>query len=404
MDEVAQNPLPPSQEEEISLLDLLIVLAKHKKLIFWVTFSAAVISIIVSLLLPNIYTASTTILPPQENESSTASAMLGQLGVLAGGTGAMLGIKNPSDLYIGVLKSRRVGELVVKQLNLNIVFKTKSIESSINVLKSLTDIKLTKDGFIKITVSSKKPQFAADIANAYVDALRNATRHLAITDVVRRRLFFQNQLILANKELANAEYALEQTQEKTGLIALSAQENAAITSNANLRAEIAAKEVKLSAMRMGSTEANPDYVRFQQELVELKSQLSKLQNSQDQGQGDVLVPTQKVPKVGLEYLRKMRDVKYYESITDMLAKQLEIAKIDEAKNGPLIQVVDTAVPPEAASKPKRFLIVLLSIIASFFLSILAVFLKETAERFKNQSQRSERLGLLYFYLRRKSNH
>ncbi|MDE3207386.1 MAG: hypothetical protein KGL58_00905, partial [Pseudomonadota bacterium] len=295
MDEVAQNPLPPSQEDEISLLDLLIVLAKHKKLIFWVTFFAAVISIIVSLLLPNIYTASTTILPPQENESSTASAMLGQLGVLAGGAGAMLGIKNSSDLYIGVLKSRRVGGLVVKQLNLNIVFKTKSIESSINVLKSLTDIKLTKDGFIEISVSSKKPQFAANIANAYVDALRNATQHLAITDVVRRRLFFQNQLIQANKQLANAEYALEQTQEKTGLIALSAQENAAITSNANLRAEIAAKEVKLSAMRMGSTEANPDYVRLQQELVELKSQLSKLQNSQDQGQGDVLVPTQKVP-------------------------------------------------------------------------------------------------------------
>ncbi|MDE3021991.1 MAG: hypothetical protein KGI54_09035 [Pseudomonadota bacterium] len=400
MDEVAQNPLAPSQEEEISLLDLLIVLAKHKKLIFWVTFSAAVISIIVSLLLPNIYTASTTILPPQENESS-ASAMLGQLGALAGGASSMLGIKNPSDLYVGMLKSRTVAQTLVDQFNLKTLYRDKTDEAARKDLKKNTDIKADKDGFITVAFSDRNPQRAANIANAYVDALRNVSQRLAVTDAARRRLFFQNQMALANKKLADAEYALEQTQEKTGLIELSSQEKAAIESNANLRAEIAAKEVQLSAMRMSTTESNPDYVRLEQELVELKSQLSKLQNGQDLGEGDILVPTGKVPQVGLEYLRKVRDVKYYESITEILAKQFEIAKIDEARDGPLIQILDKAIPPEKKSKPKRALIVLLSTFAAFFLSILVVFLKESIEQIKLERLKAARLNLLINYLWRK---
>jgi uncharacterized protein involved in exopolysaccharide biosynthesis len=211
-----------SEGDDISLLDLLIVLAKHKLLILGLTFSAGVAAAVISFLLPNIYTATTKILPPQQTQSTT-SAMLGQLGVLSGLAGGSFGIKNPNDLYVGMLKSRTVADNIIERFDLKKVYKVRTSTHARNRLQQATTISSGRDGIIRIEIDDKEPKRAANLANAYVDELYKLTQTLAVTEASQRRLFLEKQLKLAKQELASAEVALKKTQEETGLIKLDDQ-------------------------------------------------------------------------------------------------------------------------------------------------------------------------------------
>ena len=382
---VETDNLDAHSGEEIDLLDLLIVLAKRKRQIFRFTAGAAILSVIVSLLLPKIYTASTTILPPQQSQSS-AAAMLGQLGALAGMAGSSMGIKNPSDMYIGMLKSRNVEDDLVKRFNLETLYKTDVEETARKSLEHNTSISSGKDGFIKIEFSDRDPKRASDVANAYVDELNRLTSNLAVTEASQRRLFFEKQLNLVRDNLSKAEYDLQKLQAKTGLIQLYPQEKEIAESNAKLRAEIAAKEVQLSAMSVGVTSSNPEYVRLQGELASLKARL--------EGENTDALLESKMPQSGLAYIEKFRSVKFNQALMEMLYKQFELAKIDEAKDYPMIQVLDRAAPPEKKSKPKRALIVILSTLAAFFLSVFYAFVREALDKASLDPERSGKIAAL----------
>ncbi len=377
------------------------MLAKHKRLIAKVTLGAALIALIISFLLSNIYTATAKILPPQQNQSS-AAALLGQLGPMGGLGGSALGIKNPNDLYVGMLKSRSVADALIKRFDLQKVYDKDTGTDTRNKLAKYSQISTGKDSIITISVDDKDPKRAAAIANAYVDELAKLNQTLAVTEAARRRLFFENQLKQAKDDLANAEVALKNTQQQSGLIQLDAQGKAIIEAVAKLRGQIAAKEVQLGAMRTFATSQNADYVRTQQELAGLKEQLGKMESNTDSDSpddGNVLVPTGKVPESGMEYVRKVRDVKYYETIYELLAKQYELAKIDEAKDSSLIQVLDKAVVPEKRSRPKRAFMVILFTLTAGLLAVLTAFLREVYEHAKCDPKRMERIALLRRLLR-----
>lgn len=378
-----------SAEAEISLLDLLIVIAKHKKSILRNTVVAFIASLVVSLLLPKVYTATTAILPPQQGQS-TAAAMLGQLGGLAGVAGASLGIKDPSDLYIGMLKSRTVEDSLIKRFDLQRTYQKKYMADARKLLENNSKISAGKDGIIALSFDDKDPKRAADIANAYVDELNKLTSSLAVTEASQRRLFFEKQLNVVRDNLAKAEYDLQKIQGKTGLIQDYPQEKEIAESNARLRAEIASKEVQLSAMQIGVTQRNPEFLRLQQEIASLKDRLkgADAEGLMDSGMSER----------GIEYIQKFRDVKYNETVMEMLFKQYELAKIDEAKDYPLIQVLDKAVPPERKSKPKRAVIVVLYTLLGFVLSVIWVFFSEAKVKARLDPGNVERFSLLRRYI------
>jgi uncharacterized protein involved in exopolysaccharide biosynthesis len=245
---------------------------------------------------------------------------------------------------------------------------------------SNSSITAGRDGLLTIEFEDEDPTRAAAIANAYVEELDKLTQALAVTEAAQRRLFFERQLKQAKEELSRAEVALKVTQEQTGLIKLDDQGRAIIEAVAGLRGQIAAKEVELRAMRTFTTENNPDYVRVQQQLAGLRTELSKLERAQISGEGDILLPTGKVPGAGLEYVRKYRDVKYQETIFELLAKQFEAAKIDEAKEAAIIQVVDLAVPPDHRSKPRRLIIVVLGTLLGGLVALIWAFVRQAQER------------------------
>ena len=393
----APGPLAPAAGDEIDVLDLLLVLARRKKTIFWITFIFALAAVIVSLLMPVYYPAETKILPPQQSQSASM-AMLGQLGAITGMTTGGLGLKNPGDLYVAMLGSRTVADGLIDRFNLQQVYQDKYRNDTRKDLEKLSDISLGKDGVISVTVEDKDRKRAAELANAYVQQLTDLMQRIAVTEASQRRVFFEKELRGSKDDLANAEVELKRTQESTGLIQMDSQAKAIIESVARLRGQIAVGEVQLRVLRSSSTEQNPAVIRTEQGLEAMRAQLAKLEQGQANSGVSVQVPTAKVPEVGLEYVRKLRDVKYFETIYEILAKQFEAAKIDEAKNAPVIQVIDEAVQSERKSRPHRAVIVLLTTLAGFILAIIWVFGQEAIKYLHTQPERRAKLALLRSYL------
>lgn len=397
-DEVAApGPLAPAAGDEIDVLDLLLVLARRKKTIFWISFIFALAAVIVSLLMPVYYPAETKILPPQQSQSASM-AMLGQLGALTGMTTGGLGLKNPGDLYVAMLGSRTVADGLIDRFNLQQVYKDKYRNDTRKDLEKLSNISVGKDGVISVVVEDKERKRAADLANGYVQELTDLMQRIAVTEASQRRVFFEKELRASKDNLANAEVELKRTQESTGLIQMDSQARAIIESVARLRGQLAAGEVQLRVLRSSSTEQNPAVIRTEQGLAAMRAQLAKLEQGQPDSGVSVQVPTAKVPEAGLEYVRKLRDVKYFETIYEILAKQFEAAKIDEAKNAPVIQVIDEAVQSERKSRPHRAVIVLLTTLAGFILAIIWVFGQEAIKYLHTQPERRAKLALLQSYL------
>ena len=385
------------QEPEISLLDLLIVLAEQKLVIFAITATFAIFAVLISLLWPSQYTATVTLLPPQQGTSMAAS-LLSQLSGLGGAAtlaGGGLGLKSPNDMYVAILKSRTLEDKMVQRFGLAEAYRTKYPSDARKGLERRVKIDGTaKDGLIHISVEDRNPSRAEELANGYVEEFRQVSGGLAITEAGQRRLFFEQQLEHAKDELAKAENAMIQTQQKTGLIQLPAQEGALIQAAVSLRAQITAKEVEIQSLGTFATNENAQLVQAEQELDSLRAQLAKLGGSESVADGEMLLPKGKVPEAGLEYLRRERDVKYHETLFEILARQFEMAKLDEAKQGALIQVLDAAVPPDRRSSPKRTLIVIFATAAGFLLSLIVAALLGGFRRLDPNSETHSKLSLL----------
>ena len=392
-------------EDSVNLLDLALVLAARKWFILGFSFSVAVLTAIVVLIMPVTYTATTTMLPPQQQESS-AMAMLGQLGglaSLAGGSAAgALGLKNPDDLYIGLLQSDHVMDGIVQRFGLMNVYRAKRLSDARKTLKSNTRILSEKSTLISISVEDHDAKRAAAMANAYVDGLHDLMSHLAVTSAAQRRMFFEQQVMQAKEKLADAEVALEETERKTGIIQPQGQAQAVIATIMQLRAQISASEVELGALRTSATDQNPEVITLQSQIAALRAQLADFEKGHPRSasmEGNVLTPTSEVPAASLEYLRRMRDVRYQETLFEFMTRQYEMAKVDEAKQGQIIQVVDPALVPERRSWPPRTLLTLLAFILGAILSSFWVLLQSAYEHAKQDTETAMKMHQLRQMLR-----
>jgi tyrosine-protein kinase Etk/Wzc len=358
----------------LTMADLIRLLPRHKRTVLGIPIAAAILSGGASLLLPNVYTATTKVLPPQQTQST--SAVLAQLGSLAGLAGAAGGsaLKNPNDLYVGMLRSRTVGDSLIKRFDLNKVYEQEYQSLTRKRLEKTTVITAGKDGIITINVDDKDPKRAVEIANGYVDELFKLTKVLAVTEASQRRLFFERQLAQAKENLDHSEAATRRALETGGLVLVEGQGRVMAETNARLRAEITLKEVQIGAMRMFASDQNPDLLRAQQQIDVLKRELARIEGAESPKSTR---PIGETNIKGIQNLRLLRDMKYNEVTYELLAKQYEMAKIDEAKDSAIIQVMDEAILPDRPSSPKRSLIAICALAISFFLVVLYVGIRET---------------------------
>jgi tyrosine-protein kinase Etk/Wzc len=388
---------------DFSLLDIAVLLLRNKRFIVRFVVGAIVLAIVLALVLPVGYEAQVVLLPPAAQNSSIASALLGQIGNL-GSLGSLssvaggLGMRTPADMYVSFLKSRTVEDATIQRFGLMAEYRAKHLsdarrafESRLNVVAGL------KDGLIRITVEDHDAKRAAELANGYVEEFRKLSASLAVTEAARRRLFFEQQLEPAKEQLAAAEEAMRRTQQSTGVLQIDSQARALIESTAILRAQVMAKEVQIQGMRSFATDDNPELVLANQQLAGLKSHLEHLAGSQQDTGSDIVLSKGRVTGAGLEYLRRYRDLKYHETVYELLTKELEIAKLDEAREGEIVQIVDAAVPPDGRSSPHRKSIVIGMTILAFFVAVFWVIVRQGLERAFSIPENQGRLEAIKYY-------
>lgn len=357
-----------SEDSPLDLLDVLVLLAENKKTLLLVPIVVGLVALAATFLVTPKFAATASLMTPQQPQSS-AAALLGSLaglGSVAGGAGgALAGLKNPADQWVGLLQSRTIADAMIEKFSLRTRYDVDYQFQARKELAARTDITAGKDSLIQIEVVDQDPEVAAKMARNYVDELQKLSKTLAMTEAAQRRAFFESQLKDAKMSLTKAEQALQGAGVNMG--ALKASPEAAVGAMAELQARVVATEVRLSVMRQYLTENTPEVRQLIGELRALREQLASQEKNDVSGD----------KSVNSEYIGRYRDFKYYETLYDLLARQYEMARSDEARDGAVIQVVDEPVVPEWKSSPKRALIAGVAAGVALLLTVVYLLLRES---------------------------
>jgi tyrosine-protein kinase Etk/Wzc len=382
------NPPPLSGKvtrDEINLLDLLQTCVDNLRLLVLLPLVTGLIALACSYLIPDTYTAKTQFLPPQQQQSSALN-LLSSLGALGGSLG---GIKSPADQYIAFLRSNRIKDELIDRFKLIDRWKLKT-RTEARFRLDAVQIVFGKDGLMIIEVDDKDPQFASDLANAHVEELGRLLGKLATTEAQQRRKFFENQLIQAKDNFIKSEIALKSIGISESV--LKSNPATAVAFVAGLQASISSLEIKLGAMRSYLAESAPEYKQTVAELENLRIQLKRQEK-------DKPLLDSKTADIG-DYVSKYREYKYNEVFFELLVKQLEIAKIDEAREIQFIQVLDFAKPPEKKSKPNKTLIAIIATLISGFAMLFYILLREFFRKSNQDLETGRKLISIKYSLRK----
>ncbi|WP_293748711.1 Wzz/FepE/Etk N-terminal domain-containing protein [Limnohabitans sp. Rim8] len=368
------------EDDEISLLDLLQTIVDNLRLLILGPLVVGLAALGISFAMAPIYTASVKFLPPQQQQSAAAS-MLASLGGLGGLAGAAAGLKNPADQYLAFMKSNSVQDALIERFQLQERYETKFKTDTRTALTDSTRASSGKDGLISVEIDDKDPKFAAELANGYVEELQKLLAKLAVTEAQQRRMFFEKQLFQVKEKLTEAEQALRATGVSSSV--LKSNPTSALVAVAGLKAQVTAQEVKVGAMRGYLADTAPDFKQAMTELASLRAQLAKQEKDEPAtaaGQGD--------------YVAKFREFKYQETLFELFARQFEMAKVDESREGAVIQVLDAAQPPERKSKPKKALIAIIATLAAGFALLLFVFIRQALRNAGQDPESASKLARL----------
>jgi uncharacterized protein involved in exopolysaccharide biosynthesis len=372
------QPIP--EDDEISLLDLLQTVVDNLRLLILGPLVVGLAALGISFAVPPTFTATVKFLPPQQQQSAAAS-MLASLGGLGGLAGAAAGLKSPADQYMAFMKSNSVQDELIERFKLQERYETKFKDDTRLTLTANTRATSGKDGLITVQIDDKDPKFAAELANAHVEELQKLLAKLAVTEAQQRRAFFEKQLIQVKEKFTEAEQALRATGVSSSV--LKSNPTSALAAVAGLKAQVTAQEVKVGAMRGYLAETAPDFKQAMTELANLRAQLAKQEKDEPAaaaGQGD--------------YVAKFREFKYQETLFELFARQFEMAKVDESREGAVIQVLDAAQPPERKSKPKKALIAIIATLATGFALLLFVFIRQAMRNAKQDPESAQKLTAL----------
>ena len=352
-------------DDGIALSELLAPLAARWKLLLAGTLAVGVLAYGLTFLIAPTFTARTTFLPPQQQQSAAASA-LASLGGLAGLVGGGAALRTPADQYVALMQSATVEDRLIDRFKLVEAYKAKyRVDARTELEKRVRIVVGKKDGLISVEVDDESPQLAADIANQHVEELRRLTTVLAVSEAQQRRVFFERELKQTRDRLTDAQFALQSSGFGQG--ALKAEPKAAADNYAKLRSEVTAAEVRLTTLRGTRADGSPEVQQQQTLLGALRSELARTETASSAAGGP-------------DYIGKYREFKYQEALFDLFARQYEAARVDESREGALIQVLDVATPPEKKSKPKRLLTAAAAALVALLLIATALLIGHRRQR------------------------
>jgi capsule polysaccharide export protein KpsE/RkpR len=352
------------------LVNLQLVWDKRRSL-YRVAAWALAISTVIAFLIPNQYESSASIMPPDSMSNNAGSMLAALVGKASPSTdlmsmaGSFLGMKNTGALFVELFRSRSVQERVVDRLNLQSVYWKRYKEDARKKLDDRTDVSEDrKSGVIKLTVQDRSPQRAHDIAQAYVEELNRLMAQVTTSSAHRERIFIEQRLITVKSDLGDAEKQFAGFASKNSTLDIKEQTKAMVESAAVLQAQMIASESELQSLQQIYTSNNVRVRAVRARVDELKRQLQNLQGTDASLASDASAPDQsypsirKLPLLGVEWVDLYRRMKIQEKVYELLNQQYELARIQEAKEIPTANVVDSANLPEKKSFPPRLLIIL----------------------------------------------
>ena len=339
----------------------------------------AAVAAVVSFLLPTWYTANTSVFPPETGGPMSGYAQLLQQTLQIPIVTPSAGGARPGTIYIDILLSRRVGEKLVEEFDLKNVYKTEFVTDAIEALHSHTFFSLLENGLLKVSFEDRSPERAAAIANRYVNLLDEFNRNLNVTRASRTREFVAGQLEIHEGKLREAEEDLRKFQEEHQALELDQQTTSAIDIVASLTAQAVAMEIDLDILQQYASQSSEEYIRKKKQYDEVLGQLQKFKADSTRSDTDFVrsyFPSfDRLPELGLELARRLRRLKIEEAVYRLLVEEYQKARIEEARDTPTVQVLDTANPPELRSRPKRKMIVIFGgIVGLGWSTLFSVFL------------------------------
>lgn len=372
------------RNENINSLQYLEILIKRKRMIIAVTAASFVLSVGVSLLLPNTFRAAALILPPQQSDYGLMGGMLAQGGGLASLAGDMMGKTSNAEMYVGILNSEAIRDLIVDRFKLMEVYATKTRVDTYKRLENVAKIEVgKKTGIISVAVEDKNPKRAADIANAFVDELIKKLIDLNVTGASLNKSYLEERLAKVNADLVVAEDALKKFSAKNKTLQVSEQAKTAISGLARLKAELVTQEVHLSTLKSYLTDQNQEVINVKNTISGLKSEIARMEGNSPEG---AILSLGSVPAISEEYGRLTREFKVQETLFELLRKQYEMAKLSETKNVSSVQIIQKASPPDKKIRPKRSQLVIIITYTTLILAILSAFVLERWERMPEEDR------------------
>lgn len=351
----------------MSFEELIKLLWAKRKIIVAITLVTFLFGIIKALTSPVVFSSQVSFLPPQQ-EQSPISSMMGLLN--AGGVTQGVGLKNPNDMYIAILKSRKLTAIVVEKLKLKEYYEVENNNEAVEILTNNTEVVIDKNGLFLIKIKDSNSEKAAFIANAFVDNFKGILKSFSVSEATARREYFEKKVAESKNDLNMKEDSLRHFQEETGVVSASEQMKITLEDLNNLRSLLIGKQTEISAALKVSTENSPVIIKLRAEQKEIQKQIDIINSN---NKGNVVFTKKDMPLKSLKFLRITREIKYREEIYSMVLKQYELALLDETKEGVSVRILDKAVPSKFKDGPKKILILAVSIILGMFLSVIWVF-------------------------------
>jgi len=382
-------------EKKINFINYLYILVKWRKFIIINFLVVSIVTAAISLMLPKTYTAGTTILPPSDEGGGLGiSDFIGNLPMAGFALG---GVSEETYIVMAILNSRNVMESIVKRFDLMKVYEAENMELAVKMLRNNVHVEINENGTISLSTSAKTGylsndaeedearQRATDIANAFIEELDKMNIEKKTEKARNNRVYIEERYLQNLEDLRKAEEDLRVFQKENNVVALPEQMAASIEAAAQIVAVINSKEIELDVMRKSLGNTHPEIVRARNELAELKKKYDEMVSGkvmEKDASGELFIPFDDVPDVGVQYYRLYREVTLQEKLLEFILPQYEQAKIQEAKDTPTIQVLDEAVPPVLRSSPKRGILVILMAFMSIFVSLVIVLIIEYLNRLR----------------------
>jgi uncharacterized protein involved in exopolysaccharide biosynthesis len=347
----------------------------HRRTLARVAGTALVLSAAIAFLLPKRYESKARIMPPDQTGSSVAmlAALTGHsLGGLGGGlAGSLLGLKSTGALYIDLLRSRTISDRLIDRFDLQKVYGKRYRVDTVKYLAQHTEVvDDKKSGVISLTFSDTDPGRARAIAQAYLDELNGVITSSNVSSARREREFIEKRLVTVQADLQQAEKALSEFSSINATLDIKEQTHAMVEAGAKLQAEVIVGQSELDSLRQIYGEDNVRVRAARARIGELQHELGKMSGtgaapseesgkSSDDGNSSLYPPLRQLPRLAVPYADLYRRVRIQETVFELLSQQYEMARIEEAKDTPVVSIIDPPLIAEKKSFPPRLIVILL---------------------------------------------